>query len=253
MVDRTSGIPAFRQVAADLREKITTGHYAPEARLPSERELVEHYGVSRPTIRDALDLLRGEGMVIALHGKGVFVRPRARIQRITRSRLSRTAREANKGAFLADAAEHGFVPSTTVDVRFEPAEKRIAKVLGIQTGDEITVRDRVMRGDGVVLQLAVSRLPRALTRGTSIEEPDTGPGGSYARLEEAGHRIASFVEHVAARMPTPGEVSALQLGQGIPVLTVTRIAYRVDGQPLEVNDMTLPADRYERSYEWAAE
>ena len=91
------------------------------------------------------------------------------------------------------------------------------------------------------------------TRGTAIEEVDTGPGGAYARLEEAGHTIGHYAEHVGSRMPTPEEASALQLGQGIPVITVTRVAYREDGTPLEMNDMVLPADRYELTYEWAAE
>lgn len=110
-----------------------------------------------------------------------------------------------------------------------------------------------MRADGVVVQLAVSRLPRQFTTGTAIEQTDTGPGGTYARLEEAGHFIGSYTEHVGARMPTPEETSALQLGPGVPVVTLTRVAYREDGEPLEMNDMVLPADRYELSYERPAD
>jgi GntR family transcriptional regulator len=103
------------------------------------------------------------------------------------------------------------------------------------------------------VQLAVSRLPRRFTTGSAIEQVDTGPGGTYACLEEAGHVIGSYAEHVGARMPTPEEASALQLGQGVPVVTVTRVAYRDDGVPLEMNDRVLSADRYELSYEWAAD
>lgn len=54
-------------------------------------------------------------------------------------------------------------------------------------------------------------------------------------------------------MPTPHETSALQLGPGVPVITVTRVAFGEDGTPLEMNDMVLPADRYELSYEWPAD
>lgn len=253
MVDRRSGVPAFRQVAADLRQKISAGSYAPGEQLPSERELVEHYGVSRPTVRDAVDILRSEGLVTSEHGRGVFVRPPASIERIARTRLSRAARERNRGAFLADAAARGFTPSTSVKIRFEEADERTAGYLAIDVGAEITVRDRVMRADGLVVQLAVSRLPRELTHGTAIEEVNTGTGGAYARLEEAGHRLGSFVEHVGARMPTPDEASLLQLAHGVPVVTVTRVAYSVDGTPLEMNDMVLAADRYELSYEWPAD
>ncbi|MCP2253298.1 GntR family transcriptional regulator [Prauserella aidingensis] len=193
------------------------------------------------------------GVVVAEHGRGVFVRRPARIRRLARTRLSHTARAQNKGAFLADAAEQGFTPSSVVTVRFESADERVAGILAIGAGAEVTVRDRVMRADGQVVQLAVSRLPRKFTRGTAAEQEDTGAGGVYARLDEAGHTIGTYAEHVGSRMPTPDELSTLQLQSGTPVITVTRVAYREDGTPLEVNDMTLPADRYELAYEWAAD
>ncbi|QRP47348.1 GntR family transcriptional regulator [Amycolatopsis sp. FDAARGOS 1241] len=254
MVNRRSGIPAFRQVAGDLRKKIAVGHYAPGEQLPSERELVETYSVSRPTVREAVNMLRSEGLVTSEHGRGVFVRPPAIVQvRMAATRLSRAARQTDRGAFRADAAARGFTPSATVEVRFEAADSRVANRLAIAEAAEVTVRDRVMRADDQAVQLAVSRLPRALTQGTAIEQPDTGPGGTYARLEEAGHTLGSFVEHVGARMPTPDEASLLQLADGVPVITVTRVAYGTDGTPLEMNDMVLAADRYELSYEWPAD
>ncbi|RSD21760.1 GntR family transcriptional regulator [Amycolatopsis eburnea] len=253
MVDRTSGVPAFRQVAADLRRKIDAGEYAPGAKLPSERELIETYGVSRPTVREAVNLLRSEGVVDVEHGRGVFVRPPSNIHRLARARLSRDARGRNEGAFLAEAKATGFSASSNVKVRFERADERAAEFLRLDVGTELTVRDRVMRADGLVAQLAVSRLPRELTRGTAIEKVATGDGGTYARLEEAGHVIGSFAEHVGARMPTPDEVTLLQLAVGVPVLTITRVAYGTEGRPLEMNDIVLPASLYQLSYEWPAD
>ncbi|HWD03997.1 MAG TPA: GntR family transcriptional regulator [Amycolatopsis sp.] len=254
MVNRRSGIPAFRQVAGDLREKIAAGEYAPGQQLPSERELVETYEVSRPTVREAVNMLRAEGLVTSEHGRGVFVRPPRIVQkRMAASRLSRAARRNGRGAFRADAAARGFTPTATVKVRFEAADARVADRLAIDVGTEVTVRDRVMCADDEAIQLAVSRLSRKLTRGTAIEEVDTGRGGTYARLEEAGHTLGSFVEHVGARMPTPDEASLLQLADGVPVITVTRVAYGTDGTPVEMNDMVLAGDRYELSYEWPAD
>lgn len=253
VIDKTSGVPAYRQVAADLRAKIESGEYAPGAPIPSERELVASYGVSRPTVRDAIGELRAAGVVVAEHGRGVFVRPPTTVVRLARSRLSRAARAENKGAFLGDASAGGFTPSTTVKIRFEPADDRTAELLGIAVGDEVTVRDRVMRADGLAVMIAVSRLPRSVTRDTAIEEIDTGPGGTYARLEEAGHRLGHFDEAVSARMPTPEEASVLQLQAGTPVVRVTRVAYASDGRALEVNDMTLAGDRYELVYQIPAE
>jgi GntR family transcriptional regulator len=247
VIDKSSGVPAYRQVATAIRAKIDSGEYAPGAPIPSERVLVDQYGVSRPTIRDAIALLRQEGALIAEHGRGVFVRPRTTVVRLSRSRLSREARSANRGAFLGDAIAGGFTPSTTVKVRFDPADERTAGLLGIDAGEEVTVRDRVMRADGLAVMIAVSRLPRSVTRGTAIEEVDTGPGGAYARLEESGHRLDHFEEIVSARMPTPEEASILQLSSGVPVIRVTRVAYAAD-RAVEVNDMTMAGDRYELIY-----
>ncbi|WP_160051147.1 GntR family transcriptional regulator [Nocardiopsis sp. FR26] len=64
----------YRRIAADLRELITSGHLAPGDALPSEAALVEQYGVSRGTARQALSELEGTGLVVAVHGKGRFVK-----------------------------------------------------------------------------------------------------------------------------------------------------------------------------------
>lgn len=252
MTERTAQ-PAYRRVAADLRQKITEGTYAPGVALPSERALTETYGVSRPTIRDALALLRSEGVVIAEHGRGVFVRPPSTVRRLSRNRLSRAARNRNEGTFLGDAKTGGWTPSSSVRVYFEKADPATAVTLGIPEGDEVTVRDRLMRADGQPVQLAVSRLPRELTQGTVMEQVDTGPGGLYARLEDNGHTLDYFTETVATRMPTADEARTLDLGAAVPVLVLRRIAHDQHGRALEVNDMILAGDRYELEYQLPAE
>lgn len=139
----------------------------------------------------------------------------------------------------------------SVRISFEPADSRVAELLDVPVDTELTVRTRVLEADGQAVQLATSRLLRALTRGTAIEESDTGPGGIYSRVEEAGHRLAHFAEHVGCRMPTQEEQQLPQLGPGQPVLTVTRVAHA--DIPVEVNDMVLAGDRYELSYQWPAD
>jgi GntR family transcriptional regulator len=241
----------YRQVADNIRRRIDEGRYAPGSQLPSERDLGDEFEISRVTVRQAVSLLRSQGVVVAEHGRGVFVARPRQVQRLSRRRLSRDARQENQGAFFSDAARAGFTPAISVRVSFENADARVAELLDVPAGTELTVRTRVMSADGVAVQLATSRLPRDLTRGTAIEEVDTGPGGLYARLEEAGHRFVHFAEFVGCRMPTPEEQRLLQLPTGQPVLTVTRVAHAE--QPVEVNDMVLAGDRYELSYEWPAD
>lgn len=106
-----------------------------------------------------------------------------------------------------------------------------------------------MFADDQPVQIARSRLPLMLVEGTPIAEPNTGPGGIYARLADIGHAPERFAEVVTSRMPKPEESSALQLAEGTPVRLVTRVAYDTGGRPVEVNSMVLAADRYELHYD----
>lgn len=238
-----------RRIAADLRQAISDGEYRPGHQLPSGTTLMARYQVARQTVQNAMDLLRAEGLIVGRVGAGWFVRERPVVQRLARSRLSRDERSAGRGTFATDAS---WKPSVQVTIRCEPADERTAAELRLAVGDEILVRERVMSADDQPVQLATSRLPRTLTAGTAIEEENTGPGGIYARLEEAGHQLHHFVERVASRLASDTEYRALQLTPGSPVLTITRTAYDTDGTPVETNDMVLAADRYELIYELPA-
>src|SRR6266508_2537188 len=74
MVSRASERPAYLQIADALREQMRGGTYPPGAKLPSESELRERWGVASKTVRAALDQLRAEGLVVGRQGVGSFVR-----------------------------------------------------------------------------------------------------------------------------------------------------------------------------------
>lgn len=116
----------------------------------------------------------------------------------------------------------------------------------------MVVRDRRYLANNEPVQSAVSYIPADLARGTPITERDTGPGGIYARLEDRGHILERFVEEVAARMPTPDERRALELGPGVPVLTVVRTAYDGAGRPVEVCETVMAAYAYILQYDFPA-
>ena len=78
---------------------------------------------------------------------------------------------------------------------------------------------------------------------------NTGPGGLYARLEEAGDELDHFIEEVTARMPTAVERRRLELANGVPVLVVVRTAYDTAGRPLEVCDTVKAAPAYVLEYD----
>ena len=247
-VDRTSDRPVYRQIADQLRDAIGRSEFPPGAKLPSERVLMDRYQTSRVTVRQAIAVLGAEGLINIEHGRGVFVRTRPPLRRLGRERLGRREREARKGAFLSDALAAGREASAEVEVARGVAPLEVAERLHLSQGDQVLIRRRRMLADGQPVQLATSYLPLQLAKGTQIEQVDTGPGGTYARLEELGHRLARFQEDVSARMPLPDEARALRLGAGIPVIRVVRTAFDEQGAAVEVNDMVLAADRYELTY-----
>lgn len=247
-VDRSSDRPVYRQIADQLRNAITRGEFTPGAKLPSERVLMDRYQTSRVTVRQAIAVLGAEGLIDVEHGRGVFVRSRPPLRRLGRERLGRREREAGKGAFLSDAMAAGREASAEVEVARGVAPPEVAERLHLSQGDQVLIRRRRMLADGQPVQLATSYLPLQLVEGTQIEQADTGTGGTYARLEELGHRLGRFQEDLSARMPLPDEARAIRLGAGVPVIRVVRTAFDEQGAPVEVNEMVLAADRYELTY-----
>src|SRR5215217_1062456 len=218
-IDPTSDRPVFKQIADRLRAAIERGELEAGAQLPSEQELIGRYGVARGTIRQAVNVLRGEGLVRTEHGRGSFVRDRPPVRRLAHDRFARRHRERGRAAYLAELEAEGRVAQVEVlEVARVKAPDDVAVWLQLAMGTDVVIRRRRYLADGEPMELATSYLPWKLAEGTPIVEPNTGPGGVYARLEEHGHRLKRFSEEVTARMPTAEEVRALRLEPGVPVI-----------------------------------
>jgi len=251
-IDRLSDRPPFRQIADHLRAAIDAGQLRPGDRLPSEAELKQHYGVARMTARQAIQELRSEGQVVAEHGRGVFVRQVPPVRRLASDRFARAHREAGKAAFLAEAEKSGFHPSVDqIEVTRTEAPAAVRERLRLDSGLVLS-RSRRYFADDRPVELAVSYLPLAIAEGTAIAENNTGPGGLYARLEDAGHTLDRFVEEVTARMPTTEERRRLELQAGVPVLVVIRTAYDTAGTPVEVCSTVKAAPAFVLEYDFKA-
>ena len=252
-IDPASDRAVYKQIADHLREAISRGRLKEGDQLPSEAQLMGHYGVARMTIRSALRLLEAEGLITAEHGRGVYVRARPPVRRLASDRFAQRHRKEGKAAFTVEAAQVGATPQVdmlTVREAQPPAE--IADRLKVGDDASVVVRSRRYLLDGKPVETAVSYIPADLAKGTPISDPNPGPGGIYARLEEQGHTLARFTEDVAARMPTPEEVRLLTLPPGVPVFRLIRTAYDIDGRAVEVCDTIMAADAYLLSYELPA-
>ncbi|MFC7598020.1 GntR family transcriptional regulator [Terrabacter sp. GCM10028922] len=251
-VDKASDTPAFKQIASGLREAIASGRIPPGEKVPSESQLMERFGVARMTVRQALGELRAEGLLVAEHGRGVFVRQRPVVRRVASDRFARRHREAGQAAFIAEAEGVGAPAVDELEVGSEVPTADVREALSLPARARVVARHRRYLLDGQPVELASSYVPASIAKGTQIEQTDTGPGGIYARIEEAGHALAEFAEEVAARMPTPEERRRLRLPGGTPVLTVRRIAFDSNGLPVELTDTVKAAPSYVLEYRFPA-
>jgi GntR family transcriptional regulator len=252
-LDPTSDRAAYRQLADRLRVAIESGEIGPGEQLPSERVLMDESRTARGTVRQAIALLKAEGLIEIEHGRGAFVRQRPPVRRVGYDRFARRHRDAGQAAYLAEMAGEGRVPEVEVlEVGPQDATDGVAERMKLGRDRKVLVRRRRYLADGQPMELATSYVPWKLAKDTAMTEQDTGPGGIYARIEEAGHRLERLEEEVSARMPSPEEARALRLTPGVPVITVLRTAYDTEGEAVEICDTVMAADRYVLFYELPA-
>ncbi|MEU8459658.1 GntR family transcriptional regulator [Streptomyces sp. NPDC029003] len=242
----------YRIIADALKEAIASGQYGPGDRLPGESDLMATYGVARMTARQAFAALQAEGLTEARKGAGVFVRQfKVMIRRRGIQRLSVEVWGAGGSIWDVDAT--GREPAVEfLCVADEPSRAGVASALGLAEGTPVCVRRRRFVLDGRPVMLATSYLDAALVAGTPVCEPDTGPGGIYARLADIGHKPVRFREEVRSRMPSGDEAARLGLAAGTPVVLICRTAFAADGRAVEVNEMVLDASAYVLEYEFDA-
>ncbi|MFI9531440.1 GntR family transcriptional regulator [Micromonospora rosaria] len=245
----TDARPMQVRVADDIRLKIETGVYQPGDQLPTLDDLAADNLVSLAVARKAIDLLRQQGLVITLQGKGTFVRKRPTARRHGIDRYAKSRWRAGRAILTAEAEAQGHNAGQLMrELAETPAPVIVAERFKIAPGTPVWVRRRTTLVDDRPNQLADSYFELSVVRGTKIQEEDTGPGGSYARLEEAGHELDEITEEWSVRMPTGPESAALRLPAGTPVVDLTRTTYDTDGRPVEVMLAVIAGDMVQMAY-----
>jgi GntR family transcriptional regulator len=239
------------EIAAALRGRIQRGELQPGDRLPTMDALADEYDVNRQTARQALNLLKAEGLAEYRGGRaGTVVRQRP-AERMVRGRA--VGRD-NLGYYSGENVKHWRpVAGTQTEVQTEPAPVDIAAYLGIEAGTPVVVRRR-LNGDPDVpvrRQLTDSWLHPDAVAAVPVIAGSSGLGGIYDRLEEWAGRPIAWEEEVTAATPSPDEVAALMLPPGVPLLRIIRTStIKVGSRALvaEVNDIRMSAELFSVRY-----
>lgn len=248
-----SGEPhKYRGIADDLRRRINAGEFEEDGKLDSERDLRDHYGASLMTVRQALGVLRDEGILESRVGRGWYVAEWRPIVRNALKRLSSTQWGEGRSMWDVDIDDRHLEVVGRTEVELIDAPEDVARALDMDVNARVWKRDRRYAVDGEIVMRATSYIPDDLAHETRITQSDTGPGGTYARLREAGHGPVQFREQLRCRLATPVEVDDLRLAAGAPVVEQHRSAMRTDGRVVEINRMVLDASRFLLVYDFPA-
>lgn len=243
--------PRFAQIAGVLRDRIAREVYKGGDPLPSEPELAREFSVSRITINRAVGILRTDGLVRVIRGRGTFVRSIPVVTRRANSRF--VARDQGLGAFDVEVRELGMKPGSEVVVDRVPASDRAAELLQVEPGSEVVVRRRRFFANDEPVQIADSYIPAPLAEEAGVTEADTSPGGSYSRLAEVGRAPVFFSETVSCRGASASEATLLEMEPQQPVLEVLLIASDRDHVPVSVTQHVMAGHQWKLNYEWSDE
>jgi GntR family transcriptional regulator len=247
-IDPTDPRPPYRQVADRLREAIVSGELGPGEPLPSVRALAQEYEVTNVTATRAVDQLRSEGLVDTRLGRGTFVRTPKPVIEI--GAYLTTNSDGQRATWRSEGERLGFDATQEItEVATVPAPPDVADRLGIAPNAPAVVRRRVLKADGVPVQLSDSYYPAQLAAGTELAEPGRLRGYTIGALGRLGIELDRFHDELQLRMPTPDETRALRLGKGVPVVRLLRTTHATDGRPVEVTDQLLAGDRHVLSYD----
>jgi GntR family transcriptional regulator len=233
-IDKRNPLPYYEQLAELLRREIGARQAAGEVYpLPSENELAEQHGISRATVRHALDELEREGFIYRQKGVGSFA-PVRRVEQDLTQLVSTSEAMSQRGWSLV---------TRVLSLEQLEAAPHVSRALELPSGSAVYALCRLRVVDDVPLSVQTNYLPAVLC--PRLEEADL-TGSLYHLLESRyGLRLWNGREVLRARAATPHEASLLDTRDGTPVMYAERTTYVTSGAPVEYLEAVWRGDRYD--------
>jgi DNA-binding GntR family transcriptional regulator len=219
-MDRSGPVPLYHQIAVRIEAAIRGGQLPPGARLETEGVLSERLGLSRPTVRRAIQQLVDKGLIVRRRGVGTQVVQGA------------LTREVELTSLWDDMERIGQIPRTQLLQReIVPADDRAAEQLQVAAGTPVLHLRRVRLADDVPVAVLENYLPEEFA---DIATEDLAQRGLYETLRARGVTMRVARQRIGARRATAAEARLLELDRNGPVLTMDRTAYDSSGRAAEL-------------------
>jgi GntR family transcriptional regulator len=238
-----SHAPKYQRIADALRRDIKAGTYAPGTRLPAETALLERFRdqfgtLSLPTLRQAIAVLRADGLISSQQGIGTFVRSERRLERRSRHRYGRARTDKQ---LLTSHLAHQITYSGMGTV-----PEHVAEASPLTAGEPVVIRRRLLRDKetGHAEEIGASYIPAAIAAGTYLEEPDVVPKALFLCVEElSGRHYTRAEDRWRVRGATPEESDMLDIPSQSTVIHLVHSAYDEESEILEVSESIWPSSR----------
>lgn len=229
-LDRSGPIPLYFQVATRIENAILDGDLPPGSRLENEVSLGERLGLSRPTVRRAIQEIVDKGLLVRRRGIGT---------QVVHGPVTRKVELTSLHDDLTRGDQH---PSTSLLLyQVIEADARIAEILTVSPGDPVLHLRRVRSADGVPVAVLENFLPSDFS---DIAEDDLARYGLYQILRARGTTMRVARQRIGARRATAEEGDLLEIDKGGPVLTMDRTAYDNSGRAVEFGRHCYRPDLY---------
>lgn len=224
MLDPNSVVPLYEQAANELRKDINTGIFTAGSRLPKEEKLAENYGISRITIRHAIDQLVKEGLVERKQGKGTFVTQLPMHKDFKRSGVSFTE--------LCEANGKKAYAKTLLVAIEVPTDPHIINWLKLSEGEEVVRIKRLRLADDTPCVVEDNYFPKEFSYLMSV---DLNNHSLYQYLREEKHLeiITGEMTMKIVRAQT-AIAKLLDVPRNTPLLETWGVIYQGNGKVLHV-------------------
>jgi GntR family transcriptional regulator len=222
-IDKDVPIPYHYQLREILRQEIVTGRWPVNEKIASERDLCAHFGVSRPTVREAIDALVEEGLLRREKGRGTFV---------AEPKIEEGMLQTPFG--FSDSMRAQGVTFTTVvlGITTQPAPPLVAHELRLPDGAPVVVLNRMRRILDVPILTVLSYLPASLFPG--LEHEDFTRVSLYETLRSKyGMTMARARRYMEAVPASKQEAELLAVRVGAPLMLIASTTYTEGGIPFE--------------------